>query len=238
MAELTLPQNSKVQKGKDYPLKEECENKKGFSIYRWSPDDDENPRTDYYEIDLSKCGPMVLDAIIKIKNEIDPTLTFRRSCREGICGSCAMNIDGVNTLACTKSIDDVKGDIRISPLPHQPVVKDLVPDLTNFYEQHKSVQPWLKTKTDQPEKEWYQSKEDREKVDGMYECIMCACCSTSCPSYWWSPDKYLGPAALLQANRWIKDSRDEYKEERLDELDDAGQASLFTRPTTSAHRTP
>ena len=216
MAELTLPQNSKVQKGKEYPLEDGCENKKGFSIYRWSPDDDENPRTDYYEIDLSKCGPMVLDAIIKIKNEIDPTLTFRRSCREGICGSCAMNIDGVNTLACTKSIDDIKGDIKISPLPHQPVIKDLVPDLTNFYEQHKSVQPWLKTKSDQPEKEWYQSKEDREKVDGMYECIMCACCSTSCPSYWWNPDKYLGPAALLQANRWIKDSRDEYKEERLD----------------------
>ena len=210
MAELTLPQNSKVQKGKEYPLEDGCENKKGFSIYRWSPDDDENPRTDYYEIDLSKCGPMVLDAIIKIKNEIDPTLTFRRSCREGICGSCAMNIDGVNTLACTKSIDDIKGDIKISPLPHQPVIKDLVPDLTNFYEQHKSVQPWLKTKSDQPEKEWFQSKEDREKVDGMYECIMCACCSTSCPSYWWNPDKYLGPAALLQANRWIKDSRDEY----------------------------
>ena len=164
---------------------------------------------------------MVLDAIIKIKNEIDPTLTFRRSCREGICGSCAMNIDGVNTLACTKSIEDIKGDIKISPLPHQPVVKDLVPDLTNFYEQHKSVQPWLKTKSDNPEKEWYQSKEDREKVDGMYECIMCACCSTSCPSYWWNPDKYLGPAALLQANRWIKDSRDEFKEERLDDLDDA-----------------
>ena len=223
MAELTLPQNSKVQKGKEYPLEDGCENKKGFSIYRWSPDDDENPRTDYYEIDLSKCGPMVLDAIIKIKNEIDPTLTFRRSCREGICGSCAMNIDGVNTLACTKSIDDIKGDIKISPLPHQPVIKDLVPDLTNFYEQHKSVQPWLKTKSDQPEKEWFQSKEDREKVDGMYECIMCACCSTSCPSYWWNPDKYLGPAALLQANRWIKDSRDEYKEERLDELDDANK---------------
>ena len=154
MAELTLPQNSKVQKGKEYPLEDDCENKKGFSIYRWSPDNDENPRTDYYEIDLSKCGPMVLDAIIKIKNEIDPTLTFRRSCREGICGSCAMNIDGVNTLACTKSIDDVKGDIKISPLPHQPVIKDLVPDLTNFYEQHKSVQPWLKTKSDQQEKEW------------------------------------------------------------------------------------
>ena len=226
MAELTLPQNSKVQKGKEYPLEDGFVYNKGFSIYRWSPDDDENPRTDYYEIDLSKCGPMVLDAIIKIKNEIDPTLTFRRSCREGICGSCAMNIDGVNTLACTKSIDDIKGDIKISPLPHQPVIKDLVPDLTNFYEQHKSVQPWLKTKSDQPEKEWYQSKEDREKVDGMYECIMCACCSTSCPSYWWNPDKYLGPAALLQANRWIKDSRDEYKEERLDELDDAFKVYL------------
>ena len=217
MAELTLPQNSKVQKGKEYPLEDGCENKKGFSIYRWSPDDDENPRTDYYEIDLSKCGPMVLDAIIKIKNEIDPTLTFRRSCREGICGSCAMNIDGVNTLACTKSIDDIKGDIKISPLPHQPVIKDLVPDLTNFYEQHKSVQPWLKTKSDQPEKEWFQSKEDREKVDGMYECIMCACCSTSCPSYWWNPDKYLGPAALLQANRWIKDSTVSYTHLRAHE---------------------
>ena len=141
MAELTLPKNSKIKKGKSYPLDSQSKNKKGFSIYRWSPDDDENPRTDYYEIDLSKCGPMVLDAIIKIKNEIDPTLTFRRSCREGICGSCAMNIDGVNTLACTKSINDVKGDIKINPLPHQPVVKDLVPDLTNFYEQHKSIQP-------------------------------------------------------------------------------------------------
>ena len=220
MAELTLPQNSKVQKGKEYPLEDGCENKKGFSIYRWSPDDDENPRTDYYEIDLSKCGPMVLDAIIKIKNEIDPTLTFRRSCREGICGSCAMNIDGVNTLACTKSIDDIKGDIKISPLPHQPVIKDLVPDLTNFYEQHKSVQPWLKTKSDQPEKEWFQSKEDREKVDGMYECIMCACCSTSCPSYWWNGDKYLGPAVLLQAYRWIIDSRDEDRKQRLKKVAD------------------
>ena len=220
MAELTLPQNSKVQKGKEYPLEDDCENKKGFSIYRWSPDDNENPRTDYYEIDLSKCGPMVLDAIIKIKNEIDPTLTFRRSCREGICGSCAMNIDGVNTLACTKSIDDIKGDIKISPLPHQPVIKDLVPDLTNFYEQHKSVQPWLKTKSDQPEKEWFQSKEDREKVDGMYECIMCACCSTSCPSYWWNGDKYLGPAVLLQAYRWIIDSRDEERKARLKKVSD------------------
>ena len=221
MAELTLPKNSRVEKGKSYPLGFESKDKKGFSIYRWNPDDDENPRLDYYEIDLSKCGPMVLDAIIKIKNEIDPTLTFRRSCREGICGSCAMNIDGVNTLACTKSINDVKGEIKINPLPHQPVVKDLVPDLTNFYEQHKSIEPWLKTKSSEPDEEWYQSRDDREKVDGMYECILCACCSTSCPSYWWSSDKYLGPAALLQAHRWISDSRDDYKEERLDALDDA-----------------
>ena len=221
MAELTLPQNSKVQKGKEYPLEDDCENKKGFSIYRWSPDDDENPRTDYYEIDLSKCGPMVLDAIIKIKNEIDPTLTFRRSCREGICGSCAMNIDGVNTLACTKSIDDVKGDVKISPLPHQPVVKDLVPDLTNFYEQHKSVQPWLKTKTPPPpDTERLQSIDERAKLDGMWECVLCFSCSTSCPSYWWNGERYLGPAVLLQAYRWIADSRDEYTGERLDNLED------------------
>ena len=221
MVQFNLPKNSKIKKGNYFKFEKGSKNIKKVNIYRWSPEGGANPRIDTYEVDMDNCGPMVLDALIKIKNEIDSSLTFRRSCREGICGSCAMNIDGVNTLACTKSIDDVKGDIKISPLPHQPVIKDLVPDLTNFYEQHKSVQPWLKTKSDQPEKEWYQSKEDREKVDGMYECIMCACCSTSCPSYWWNPDKYLGPAALLQANRWIKDSRDEYKEERLDELDDA-----------------
>ena len=221
MVQFSLPQNSKILKGKFHKDKTGSNNLKKVNVYRWNPSNNQNPRIDTFEVDLNECGPKVLDILFKIKNEIDPTLTFRRSCREGICGSCAMNIDGVNTLACTKSIDDVKGDIKISPLPHQPVIKDLVPDLTNFYEQHKSVQPWLKTKSDQPEKEWYQSKEDREKVDGMYECIMCACCSTSCPSYWWNPDKYLGPAALLQANRWTKDSRDEYKEERLDELDDA-----------------
>src|SRR6056300_1385045 len=147
MAELTLPQNSKVQKGKDYPLKEECENKKGFSIYHWSPDDDENPRTDYYEIDLSKCGPMVLDDVIKIKNEIDPTLTFRRSCREGICGSCAMNIDGTNTLACTKPIAEISGDVKINPLPHLPVVKDIVPDLSHFYAQYATIRPWIRTQS-------------------------------------------------------------------------------------------
>src|SRR6056300_1120750 len=152
MVQLTLPKNSRMKTGKTWPKPSGATNLRKFQIYRWSPDDGENPSIDTYFVDMDTCGPMVLDALIKIKNEINPTLTFRRSCREGICGSCAMNIDGINTLACTRSIDDVKGDIRISPLPHQPVVKDLVPDLTNFYEQHKSVQPWLKTKTDQPEK--------------------------------------------------------------------------------------
>ena len=170
---------------------------------------------------IHDCGPMVLDALIWIKNKIDPTLTFRRSCREGVCGSCAMNIDGANTLACTKGMDEIRAStIRIYPLPHQPVVKDLVPDLTTFYAQHAAAQPWLRTESPTPRKEWRQSKEDREKLDGLYECILCACCSTSCPSYWWNPERYLGPAALLQAQRWIIDSRDEKTGERLDALDD------------------
>ena len=152
---------------------------------------------------------MVLDALIWIKNNIDPTLTFRRSCREGVCGSCAMNIDGSNTLACTKHAGEINGTVKIYPLPHQPVVKDLVPDLTNFYAQYASIEPWLHTKSPTPEKEWKQSHEDRVKLDGLYECILCACCSTSCPSYWWNSERFLGPAALLQASRWIDDSRDE-----------------------------
>ncbi len=171
-------------------------------------------------MDMAQCGPMVLDAIIKIKNEQDPTLTFRRSCREGICGSCAMNIDGTNTLACLKACDEVKGPIRIYPLPHMPVVKDLVPDLSRFYQQHKSVEPWLKTTSPTPEKEWKQSHSDRALLDGLYECILCACCSTSCPSYWWNGDRYLGPAVLLQAYRWLIDSRDEAKKQRLDNIED------------------
>jgi succinate dehydrogenase / fumarate reductase iron-sulfur subunit len=164
---------------------------------------------------------MVLDALIKIKGEVDSSLTFRRSCREGICGSCAMNIDGTNTLACTKAIEDVKGDVKIYPLPHMPVIKDLVPDLTHFYAQLESVSPWLQTTKEAPgNKERLQSPEDRAKLDGLYECILCACCSTSCPSYWWNGDKYLGPAVLLQAYRWIIDSRDEFTGERLDDLED------------------
>ncbi|XP_072972828.1 succinate dehydrogenase [ubiquinone] iron-sulfur subunit 1, mitochondrial-like [Typha angustifolia] len=195
---------------------------KTFSIYRWNPDNpSEKPQLHNYEIDLSSCGPMVLDALIKIKNELDPSLTFRRSCREGICGSCAMNIDGDNGLACLTKIDAAK-ETTISPLPHMFVVKDLVVDMTNFYSQYKSVEPWLKRKDPPPEKgkEIPQNKTDRAKLDGMYECILCACCSTSCPSYWWNPETYLGPAALLHANRWIQDSRDQYTKERLEAIND------------------
>ena len=220
MVEFRLPKNSRLVEGKTWPAPEGAPNVKAFRIYRWNPDDDANPRVDTYHVDLDKCGPMVLDAIIKIKNEIDPTLTFRRSCREGICGSCAMNIDGLNTLACTKGIDEIKGDVKIYPLPHMPVVKDLVPDLTHFYAQHAAVKPWLETQTATPEKEWRQSPEDRKQLDGLYECILCACCSTSCPSYWWNGDRYLGPAALLHARRWLVDSRDEATGERLDDLED------------------
>ena len=220
MAELTLPANSKPTTGKTWKAPAGAKNIKVFKIYRWDPDTGANPRVDSYEVDMDSCGPMILDAIIKIKNEIDSTLTFRRSCREGVCGSCAMNIDGTNTLACTKFTSEVKGDVKIYPLPHMAVVKDLIPDLTHFYAQHASIMPWLETKTNRPAKEWRQSIEDRKKLDGLYECVMCASCSTSCPSYWWNSDRYLGPAALLHAYRWIIDSRDEATGERLDALED------------------
>lgn len=220
MVELALPKNSRIKAGKTWPKPESGGSVRKFRVYRWDPDAGENPRTDTYFIDLDDCGPMVLDALIKIKNEVDPTLTFRRSCREGICGSCAMNIDGQNSLACTKGIDEVKGDVRIYPLPHMSVVKDLVPDLTHFYAQHASVKPWLETETNAPQGEWRQSIEDRKKLDGLYECVMCASCSASCPSYWWNSERYLGPAALLHAYRWVIDSRDEATGERLDDLQD------------------
>jgi len=220
MATFTLPKNSRITgKGKTHKA-EGAKRVKRFKIYRYDPDSGENPRYDHFEIDLDACGPMVLDALIKIKNEIDPTLTFRRSCREGICGSCAMNIDGANHLACIYGLDEIKGDVRIYPLPHMAVVKDLVPDLTHFYAQHASIMPWLETSSNTPQKEWRQSIEDREKLDGLYECVMCASCSTACPSYWWNSDRYLGPAALLHAYRWIVDSRDEATGERLDGLED------------------
>jgi succinate dehydrogenase / fumarate reductase iron-sulfur subunit len=225
MVQLRLPKESRVQPGKTWPAPKRADGKparraKRLRVYRYDPEVKGNPRLDTYTIDTEDCGPMVLDALIKIKNEVDPTLTFRRSCREGVCGSCAMNIGGSNTLACTKAMSDVSGSINIYPLPHMPVVKDLVPDLSNFYAQYASIGPYLKTKTPPPTKEWLQSPEDRAKLDGLYECILCACCSTACPSYWWNPERYLGPAALLQATRWLVDSRDEYTGERLDELED------------------
>ena len=221
MAQLTLPKNSKVKPGKSFPLNSAAKGKKTLRVYRWDPDSGENPRMDSYEIDTGKCGQMVLDALIHIKNHIDSTLTFRRSCREGICGSCAMNIDGVNTLACTKAISDINKDINVYPLPHTPVVKDLVPDLKQFYAQYAAIKPWMQADSPAPKQgERLQSKEEREQLDGLYECILCACCSTSCPSYWWNSDRYLGPAVLLQAYRWIIDSRDENTEARLDELQD------------------
>ena len=222
MAEFSLPANSKINSsGKQWKADAGAKKIRRFQVYRWNPDDGKNPQIDTYEVDLEECGPMVLDALIKIKNEIDPTLSFRRSCREGICGSCAMNIDGANTLACTMGIDEVKGDVKVYPLPHMPVVKDLVPDLTNFYAQYASIQPWMQTETPTPsDRERLQSRDDRAKIDGLYECILCACCSTSCPSYWWNGDRYLGPAVLLQAYRWVIDSRDENTGERLDDLED------------------
>jgi succinate dehydrogenase / fumarate reductase iron-sulfur subunit len=221
MAEFKLPANSRVVRGKTYYSSGTAKNLKNFQIYRWDPDSGENPRVDTYQVDVGNCGPMVLDALIKIKNEIDPTLTFRRSCREGICGSCAMNIAGTNTLACIKATEEIQGDVQIYPLPHLPVIKDLVPDLTHFFAQYASIKPWLMAQTPPPpDRERLQSKEDRAQLDGLYECILCACCSTSCPSYWWNGDRYLGPAILLQAYRWIADSRDEFTGERLDDLED------------------
>ena len=210
-----------MTKGRHFAAAAGSSNVKCFAVYRYDPDSGENPRIDTYEIDMDSCGPMVLDALIKIKNEIDPTLTFRRSCREGICGSCAMNIGGSNTLACTIAVAGVKDVIKIYPLPHMPVVKDLVPDLTNFYAQYASIKPWLQTRTaPPPDQERLQSKEDQERINEPAACILCACCSTSCPSYWWNSDRYLGPAALLAAYRWLVDSRDDATGDRLDELED------------------
>ena len=221
MVQLTLPKNSKVTKGRHHAAPAGAKRVRTFKVYRYDPESGENPRWDTYDVDLDACGPMVLDALIHIKNTMDSTLTFRRSCREGVCGSCAMNIGGRNTLACTKGTDEIPGEtLTVSPLPHQAVIKDLVPDLTNFYNQYRSIEPYLQSEAAEPEKERLQAPKDREKIDGLYECILCACCSTSCPSYWWNADKYLGPAALLQAYRWIIDSRDEHTAARLDALED------------------
>jgi succinate dehydrogenase / fumarate reductase iron-sulfur subunit len=222
MAEFRLPKNSRPSKKKTvHKAADGATRVKAFKVYRYDPDSGENPHYDQFEVDLDKCGPMVLDALIKMKSEQDSSLTFRRSCREGICGSCSMNINGKNGLACTTSIEDCKGEVQITPLPHMEVIKDLVPDFKHFYAQYSSIEPWLKSKSPTPAgKERLQSPEERAKLDGLYECILCACCSTSCPSYWWNADKFLGPAILLQAYRWLADSRDEMTGDRLDELED------------------
>ena len=229
MVEFTLPKNSKVLEGVFHVNKERIQDPKKLKIYRWDPEKNENPRIDTYEIDKQQCGPMVLDALVKIKNEIDTTLTFRRSCREGVCGSCAMNIDGINTLACLKPISEVKKDINIYPLPHMKVVKDLVPDLSNAYKQLASIDPWLnrneKNHNKQNKKNTFEEKkqlpQERSKLDGKWECVLCFCCTTACPSYWWNSDEYLGPAVLLQASRWISDSRDGTRKERLKKINDS-----------------
>ena len=220
MVEFALPKNSRVQTGTVHKAQPGAKNPRAFKIYRYDPDDHRNPHVDTYEIDLAECGPMVLDALIKIKTEVDTTLTFRRSCREGICGSCSMNMDGRNGLACTTAIEDIKGDVAIYPLPHMQVIRDLVVDLTGFWAQYEWTKPWLQTYQPSPDRERLQSVDDRAKLDGLYECILCACCSTACPSYWWNSDKFLGPAALLQSYRWLIDSRDEATGDRLESLED------------------
>jgi succinate dehydrogenase / fumarate reductase iron-sulfur subunit len=224
MVELSLPQNSRIDAGagRHHAAPADAKQVRRFRIYRFDPEASERPRIDTYDIDMASCGPMVLDVLLKIKNEIDTTLSLRRSCREGICGSCAMNINGLNTLACIKASDELGGgEVRIYPLPHLPVVKDLVPDLTHFYAQYAAVKPWLQSQTPAPpDRERLQSKEDQERIDRPSACILCACCSTGCPSYWWNSERFLGPAALLAAYRWIVDSRDEAIGERLDELED------------------
>lgn len=225
MAKFTLPQNSKILPGKKLDASNGGKRPKTFKVYRYDPETGDNPRMDEITIDLDKCGPMVLDALLYIKNEVDASLTLRRSCREGICGSCAMNIDGSNTLACLKSIEDVKSDVNITPLPHLPVIKDLIPDVSHLIAQYSTIEPWMKTESTPPSRERLQSAEDAELLNGHdgkgpAGCILCFCCATSCPSYWWNGDRFLGPSILIQAYRWLADSRDEAAGERLDNLED------------------
>ncbi len=211
---------SRIVRGRNWRAPDGAKHIKAFDIYRYDPESGANPRLDRYHVDLDDCGPMVLDALIWIKNKVDSTLTFRRSCREGVCGSCAMNIDGTNWLACTRFISDLETPATIYPLANMRIIKDLVPDLTHVFAQYRSIEPWLHAKTPEPEKERPQSVEERKKLDGYYECILCFCCTSGCPSHWWNGNRFLGPAALLQAWRWLADSRDEAAEERLDRLED------------------
>jgi succinate dehydrogenase / fumarate reductase, iron-sulfur subunit len=211
---------SRIERGRTWAAPAGATRVKTFEIYRYDPDYGPNPRLDSYEVDRDDCGPMVLDVLIWIKSKVDSTLTFRRSCREGICGSCAMNIDGTNWLACTRFVADTRKRATIYPLNNMRIIKDLVPDLTHVFAQYSLIEPWLKSKTVAPEKERLQSPEERHKLDGNWECILCFCCTSGCPSHWWNTDRFLGPAVLLQAWRWLVDSRDEAAGERLDDLED------------------
>jgi succinate dehydrogenase / fumarate reductase iron-sulfur subunit len=211
---------SRIEQGRTWSAPVGARRVKAFAIYRYEPDSGANPRVDSFAVDLDDCGPMVLDALIWVKNKVDPTLTFRRSCREGICGSCAMNIDGTNWLACTRFIADTAASATIYPLANMPVIKDLVADQTHLFDQYASIKPWIQTQTPEPKAERLQSPEQRRKIDGYYECILCWCCTSGCPSHWWNGDRFLGPAVLLQAWRWLVDSRDEATDKRLDDLED------------------
>jgi succinate dehydrogenase / fumarate reductase iron-sulfur subunit len=196
-----------------------------FKIYRYNPEKDTKPYVQYYELENIEPGMMLLAALLRIKDEQDETLSFRRSCGEGVCGSDGMNINGVNGLACITSLDSLKQPVEIKPLPGLPVIRDLIIDMDQFYKQYRAVKPYLIVNDPMPEVELPQNPEQRELLDGLYECVLCACCSTSCPSFWWNPDKFLGPAALLQASRFIEDSRDQASEERLEHLE--GPFKLF-----------
>jgi len=212
---------SRITRGKTWRAPNGAKRTKLFDVYRYDPESSENPRLDRFEVDLDECGPMVLDALFWIKNRVDSTLAFRRSCREGVCGSCAMNMDGTNWLACTRFISDLADPAKIYPLTSRSIIKDLVPELTDLLAQYELIEPWLQTRTREPEKERPQSPEERAQLDGYYECILCFCCTSACPSHWWNPKRFLGPAALLQAWRWLTDSRDEATENRLDALEDS-----------------
>ena len=191
-----------------------------FSIYRYNPETDSAPRMQDFDIRIKPSAKMLLDALVQIKDEADDSLAIRRSCREGVCGSDGVNINGKNGLACITPLAELREPVEVRPLPGLPVIRDLVVDMAQFFKQYRSVKPYLENDSPPPEKERLQSPSDRAELDGLYECILCACCSTSCPSFWWNPDKFVGPAGLLQAYRFIADSRDDRLNERLDNLED------------------
>jgi succinate dehydrogenase / fumarate reductase iron-sulfur subunit len=216
-----VARDSRIARGRHWPAPVGAKRIKTFEIYRYDPESGRNPRLDSFEVDLDDCGPMVLDALIWIKSKLDSTLTFRRSCREGVCGSCAMTIDGTNWLACTRFVSETASTASVYPLANFPVIKDLVPDQAHALAQYSMIEPWLKASEPPPQQqERLQSVADRKRLDGYYECILCFCCTSGCPSHWWNGERFLGPAVLLQAWRWLADSRDDAKGERLDALED------------------